>query len=261
MAKILREYSFGQKNNWRRRVWNRVAAAAGTEPRVVSPSGSTRYFGGQFPRVADMRVLFMPGPSCEDIPVAVSKGFRKTNLVAVDLDEVACRRARKAGVLAVRGELGAVLLALGPDDAFDVVVADLCTNWSQLLYSIIQCVIFSRARRAPLYLVVNILRGRETRKHADILRHYEMQHRGYAVQLMLHGLLAKAGIADADVPKYFARAWTDSYRSSMQYMDSIGLMLNLPESDVTVGGQLAELRATACRSIAAARAVHTMQMG
>lgn len=259
MGESVREYSFGQKNNWRRRVWNRIAGLAGER----WSSGLADF--GSFPCVGDMRVLFMPGPSCEDVPVALAKGFRKKNLVAVDSDEQACRQARKTGILAVRGDLSSVLHALDEDDAFDVIFADLCTNVSRSLHAFVLSVIISRARRTPLHLIVNTLRGRETKPYAEALAHHksympEMKHRGVAVHaLILHALQQIGLLKDQlDFPRFCARHWLDTYASSTQRMDSIGLLLNLPASRATSDFDKQQI-AAARRSLAAARAVYTMQ--
>jgi hypothetical protein len=73
-------YKFGTKANWRRWQWNRIVE------RLAVP-------------VRDAVVVYLAGPEDLDRPVALSKGFRPDNLIAVDRDGDVVKQLRMNGTL------------------------------------------------------------------------------------------------------------------------------------------------------------------
>ena len=96
-------YRYGNKNNWRRWAWNRIA-----EHCPVPKS--------------EARVLYMPGPEDNDRDLAKRHGFKDWNLIGVDLCRQVVSKHRAMGKVMVR--LDAVDAAYHGRSDFDVFFLD-----------------------------------------------------------------------------------------------------------------------------------------
>lgn len=101
-------YKFGDKNNWRRWVWNRICERL-TKPR------------------RDAVVVYLPGKEDLDRKVAVERGFSPYNLIAVDRSPSVVSIMKAKGALCIEGNLIDVLQCFKNTNVrVDVVLADLC---------------------------------------------------------------------------------------------------------------------------------------
>lgn len=101
-------YSFGQKNNWRRWLWNRI-----TE-RCEAPK--------------EALVLFLCGKDALDIRVAKDRGFRPENMIAIERNKAATLALRAAGILTINGTLEKTISTWPRNKPVGVVVGDFCSD-------------------------------------------------------------------------------------------------------------------------------------
>lgn len=136
-----RDYNFGQKNHWRRSVWNEVLRrTAGRERSEV--------------------ILYLPGPKDEDRAVAVAKGVPTQNLIAIDREARNVTAVRANGVPAVTGDALDVLWSWPDDRPVCAVLLDFCcgiTNDTLGTFDAFQRAPFRRA-----VCMVNFMRGRDS---------------------------------------------------------------------------------------------------
>jgi hypothetical protein len=134
-------YKFGTKANWRRWQWNRIVE------RLAVP-------------VRDAVVVYLAGPEDLDRPVALSKGFKPDNLIAVDRDGDVVKQLRMNGTLSVCATIEDVVMSFPVDRSADVVIADYCGGLSQsranMIYRMIHSPNFSKTVWS-----FNLLRGRD----------------------------------------------------------------------------------------------------
>lgn len=130
-------YDVGSKHHWRYWVWKRMAKYCGVHPRFAT-------------------VLFLSGPSPLDLQCAEKNGFRRQNIVAVDMDEDAVLAARESGCVAIQGTLHEVC-AKWTDGKIHGVVADYCCGLS--LNTAIETYQICKLANA---VACNFQRGRET---------------------------------------------------------------------------------------------------
>ena len=122
------DYTRKPKEEWRRWVWNRVTERI---PKVAR-DGSRR---------ADATVLYLVGPNDLDREVALSKGFRGFNVIAVDIDEECIVKVRKAHNLGICGRLVTRFLLLFGNTLVDMqlmqVSAKVAQDWNVYVISFI----------------------------------------------------------------------------------------------------------------------------
>lgn len=99
-------YDYGNKRQWRRWVWNRIAERCENR--------------------RDALVLFLAGEEAFDVDTALERGFRATNMVAVERDKRTVEQLRKKGVLTIEGDLVEVLKTWPMDRPVGVILADFC---------------------------------------------------------------------------------------------------------------------------------------
>lgn len=101
-------YSSEQKRHWRYWVWKRLKEHISKK---ISPCNAT--------------VLFLSGPSPDDIFAATKYGFKLRNIVAVDSSELCVEEARRAGCVSICGSLFDVVSQWN-DGQIHGLVADYC---------------------------------------------------------------------------------------------------------------------------------------
>lgn len=135
-----KDYKFGQKNNWRRTLWNEVLKRTG---------GREKYD----------YVLYLAGPQDIDRQVAREAGIPDWNLVAVDRSVGNVQRLRSREHISVDLELHDVLASWGQGRPVCAVVADLCCGLSA------KALEFHLATYLPEFhgtvFAFNFMRGRE----------------------------------------------------------------------------------------------------
>ena len=80
----------GQKGNWRRSIWNEVLRRISDE-RAIGP------------------ILYLPGPGDVDRKIAISKGVRTQDLIAIDSFKPTAMNIRRTGVPALHAKVEAVV--------------------------------------------------------------------------------------------------------------------------------------------------------
>lgn len=207
-----KDYHYGQKNNWRRTVHNRI------KDRLQVP-------------VKQANVLYLSGQNDLDRPEFLRRGFRGDNLISVERDRDAVYKIRAKGTLCMSGTLSEVVRNVRGLE-FHVVLADFCGGFTDesmhLLFAIIHNPCFG-----PSVCALNLLRGRDPSSNeyrADV----GTRHRGViAYRFYFDALLAywsEAVGEDAAKElrprmkahhKEIFQPWGDSYKSGPLYYDSI----------------------------------------
>lgn len=136
------EYNFGQKKNWRRWAWNRVIERLRIPP-------------------AEALVVYLAGANDFDREVALQKGFKECNLIAVERDKKALSSLRSRGVLCVYGDFLDTLYSWPAHTTVHAVIGDLCCGLDIPLAFKINNLYGVPALSRGLVNVWNFMRGRE----------------------------------------------------------------------------------------------------
>lgn len=134
-------YDFSAKRHWRRWAWNRIAERLTVPPR-------------------EALVAYLPGPEDEDRPIALSKGFRADNLIAVDRALANVEAVRGEGNLAICGDAYDVIGVMLHKRRIDVIFLDLCCGYSFKLMNGLASLLTSQ-NLAGSTVAVNLMRGRD----------------------------------------------------------------------------------------------------
>lgn len=138
-----KDYKFGNKNNWRRWQWNRIVERLKD---IVLPRNAV--------------VLFLCGEDALDIPIALSRGFRRENLFAIENNDDVAAALRANGILTIRGSLIDVLTAWNPNLKIDVIIADFCGPFAlNKLALASQLVTYTFLK--DTVVSINLMRGRD----------------------------------------------------------------------------------------------------
>lgn len=135
-----KEYKFGQKNNWRRTIWNEIAARVDKRKSAVC--------------------MYLAGAEDHDRAVAVSKGFDDRNLIAVEREQSVSSKLRGAGVLTVCADLSDALIAWPDGKRIDVIFGDLCGGLHDNFVTVL-CGALQRQAFQKTIFAFNLLRGRD----------------------------------------------------------------------------------------------------
>lgn len=222
------DYSFGNKAQWRRTMWNQIVK------RLQVPA-------------RDAVVLYLAGESDADRAVALRHGFRDENLIAVESEKKVTIKLRNAGILTINSDICEVCNSW-TSPKVDLVYADFCCGLTlkiqDFLVAIAGLAMFSES-----VVAINLMRGRdaqtnEVRAHfnkalANTELKFNAKHRG--VQAVLtnsagcreHLLRRRFITADGSLVKFknnwmtgwyckaFHLSFEYSYKSnSGQYFDS-----------------------------------------
>lgn len=148
-----RSYDESQKRHYRRTAWNAI------RDRLYVP-------------VKDAVVLYLAGARDEDREVALDKGFRAENLIALERDRRALESLRNLRVNTINASVFEVVYSWWGQDVH-AVHFDLCCGFTQEVRDIVAILSFMPSFPAAV-LSFNLLRGRES----DLLPEYKGRHRG-----------------------------------------------------------------------------------
>jgi hypothetical protein len=164
MEGATKNYKFGQKNNWRRTMWNEVIRRLkGRENREV--------------------ILYLAGPQDLDRHVAVDKGVPDHNLIAIDRSHSNVDCVRDAGNSAICADALEVLRAWPKGVRVCAIVLDFCCGllpFDQLAELV--NIWFLNGGMRDAVLVVNFMRGRESDADTKIVRATAKEHCDYYKQ-------------------------------------------------------------------------------
>lgn len=172
----IENYKFGQKNNWRRSVWNELARR--TQDR------------------RNARILYLAGPQDLDAIVAAQKGFSAGNMIAVEGNEQRAAQLRIQGRNTICANIADVLFSWPKRHDVHVINADFCAGLTIDAIDIVDAMSFPALSQSVA--VINMQRGRDAQSNSvrTLLRKAEdagaastldMKHRGFQL-LFLHSL-------------------------------------------------------------------------
>lgn len=203
-----KNYDNGRKNNWRRWEWNRIVDFLVTPPREAV-------------------VLYLAGKDDLDRQIALSRGFRNDNLIAVDRDARIVNSLRASGSLAIKGDIFSAAIEWPLDKQVNVVIPDLCSGWDLKTHTgLVACMIIT----APEVVSLNFLRGRDKQvSHAKSCFPVEEKHRGFlAYGAAVSALAREIGKKQECGFDFVKNALIDlsslaenSYKSGSQVFDSV----------------------------------------
>jgi hypothetical protein len=134
-------YKYGNKNNWRRWYWNKI------RERVNNPR--------------DAIVLYLAGEADLDRDVALAKGFKNKNLIAVENRRSVLAALRAKCVLTIDSDLCDVITDWPLDKPVQVVVGDFCGGLTlSRLKKLKHC--WLRPQFHDAVFCFNFLRGRDS---------------------------------------------------------------------------------------------------
>lgn len=139
----LERYDLQKKDHWRREVWNELAKRI----KAIKP-------------LRDATVVYLPGPHDVDRVLALKRGFRNHNLIAVDFSESNIAAVRKGGGIGVCLKLDAFLHGWsdGPIDAFHY---DLCGGADVASWTVAMATLQCSGLTPDSHLMFNVQNGRE----------------------------------------------------------------------------------------------------
>lgn len=192
-------------------------------------------------------VLYLAGPDALDVQQACRRGFDQRNMIAVERDVSSLQKIRRAGFLAIDGDICDVMDAWPHEKKLGVVIADFCCGMeSEIVNRVARGSAHGYAFADTLFCF-NFLRGRDPSSNSDRAmcfgdeRISDHKHRGeiffqlYAASVVANCLgAASTGEPDWNDPDHrldaaldVVRRWANprfySYRSTAgnQYFDSV----------------------------------------
>lgn len=133
----LDNYDYGIKRNWRRWAWNQL------NPEL------------------DGVVLYLCGPDDYDREIALKKGFKNHNLIAIDINKKNINNVRKNGGIGICGEIGNIIHHWNSRPKITGIIADLCCGLTANVSPIYMSIMESKGFDENCRIVINFLRGRE----------------------------------------------------------------------------------------------------
>jgi hypothetical protein len=243
-----KNYRFGQKNIWRRWQWNRVV-------RILRDNGK---------KPKDAVVLYMPGANDLDWRVARKHGFRRHNMIGVEIDKRVASSLRSRGINVINAPFEGVLNCWSGDPPLDVILGDFCGGLTRSRGSSLCMGLINVSAATGVAVVLNFLRGRDGKDGALIgglsgnlykgsddcaLRGLD-KHRGIGFYLVLREALnRKTGIKET--PQYSI----NSYKSGNLYMDSVAIKFD----NHGIGNDRLKIP-SGRKLVSAAKAIRTMRL-
>jgi len=161
----LNNYKFGQKNNWRRTIWNEISRRVGD--------------------TKDAIVLYLAGEQDLDRKVAIEKGFKSDNLIVVENDKVIVKKLRGQGKIVIHADMNDVLFGWNDKGPIvDVIYGDFCSGFEPRT-SEVHDVVSQKIPFMDSVVMMNFQRGRDPRSNnarslCDEISLPEFhKHRGY----------------------------------------------------------------------------------
>lgn len=140
------DYSYGQKKVWRKWCWNRLCEKVG-------------------PHRKDKTILYLSGPDDYDRKEGVQRGFKNSNIIAVDLSDENIDVVRKQGGFGLCDDLYHILLMWPYEWKIDVLIADFCQGISDHAFRLMHALIHCSAIHSETVIWVNLMRGRDPKSN------------------------------------------------------------------------------------------------
>lgn len=135
-----KDYDFGQKNHWRRSLWNSILSRT---------EGSHKH----------LPVLYLCGPQDLDRQIATSKGVPHQNLIAVDKRKMNSDRVRSEGHPAINADIAKLLQSWPATQPISAAVLDLCGGLTNIVCDLASA--HFRSVFSGSVVAINLLRGRD----------------------------------------------------------------------------------------------------
>lgn len=219
----LDSYQNGTKETWRGWQWNQIAKRL-CGPKPLGPAAARE-------RLRDKVAVYLVGPNDIDRDVAVRKGFRTENLIAVDVDRERVTGTREKGGLAIAGDLTHVIAAWPINRQVDAVVADFCSGFDVGFMRFAHAICMAPFLRHGAVVSINLLRGRDALNQTVRDKYFEGSsdtRRNVKVAGMFANLVACMVTGKENPPAHATDAIVDemspalySYKSGPQWFDSV----------------------------------------
>lgn len=135
-----RNYKSGQKNNWRRTIWNEVLSRTNGREKTEL-------------------ILYLAGPQDLDRQIAVEKGVPTQNMVAIDFSSENVDRIRQQKVPALSADIHEVLKSWPASRPVCAVLLDFCSGLTTEGLDVYD--VFEREPLRKAVVMVNFMRGRD----------------------------------------------------------------------------------------------------
>jgi hypothetical protein len=168
-------YESGRKKSWRPWKWNRYVER-------LSEMGK---------KPKDAIVLYLPGPIEKkgdpkgknfdpDRKIAIRKGFKNNNLIAINSDSKIITEVRNRGGYAVCGDLFEIVKYWIGEPQVDIIDADLCQGFDYKLIQLCITILTSAGISKEAIIGLNIFRGRDS--YGKWLRELTEKHIGWNIK-------------------------------------------------------------------------------
>jgi len=199
-----KNYKFGNKNNWRRTVWN-IAAK-------------------HIPKKKNAICVYVGDENDLDRPVAIKKGFYSNNLILVNNDKKTVKKIRAQNKLAILGDINEVIGSWNNKHKISYLNLDICSGLEKNIQSNSILVLLKSVMERPGVVCINLQRGRD--EYSNDLRLFykkameedkaklpkgvnNLKHRGFLLYLAIMDFLAS---------KYEIKI-RESYENKMDYVN------------------------------------------
>ena len=191
------DYKFGNKNQWRRRLWNQIRARCAVPTR-------------------DAIVLYLAGKDDLDRKEAIRRGFLPKNMIAVDRDPRAIRSLRANGAIGINANFCDVMAGWNRTRDVHVVLADFCCGFDVSVVLPLAVAIMMPSF-GNCVIAANFLRGRDSssnwyrEQQAPMMQElsrcagYDPKHRGLFFWTLYSGLLISGGEEPSTTREYEER--------------------------------------------------------
>lgn len=206
MSGATKRYTCGNKQHWRRTVWNRISALVRRDWR------------------SSAIVLYLAGAEDRDRAIAKQRGFVDWNLIAIERHSATINRLRDARSLTVDGDVVSTLLSWPRDKRVHVLHLDLCCGFDKKTVD----GLFRALARPPFMgavVAVNMMRGRDANSR---------DQREWVADIV------------ARLPKYDQSSLNDKHRGVTWWYVMAGPWIDLAQHDGEVAALLLQVRAMAC---------------
>jgi hypothetical protein len=141
MGKGLIKYNFGSKNIWRCWAWNKIVNNLNKKPK-------------------DAVGLYLIGED-DDLSVAINKGFKKSNLIGIDLDQSRVNAHRAKGGIGICEDLSSVVVSWNGNPEIDFINADFCCGITKSMKIFLISCCGAECIKKGTPIIINALRGRD----------------------------------------------------------------------------------------------------
>lgn len=191
----LGNYQFGNKNNWRRWLWNRIIE------KMDNPCDLMLSFKATGRIKCETKInrreavcLYLPGPKDIDREIATSKGIKNNNLIACDTDDEIIKNIRKNGNLGINGDIADIIYNFGNSLKINVLAIDLCCGLTEYIHKLLHSLIYMDMGYDYIILGINMMRGRD--RYATNFTNINDKHRGKAMFEIFEKMYMGAGPRD-----------------------------------------------------------------